>query len=311
MSKISKLTTSIRWRFLFIYLVVLIVAFLLVGVLVSHIIEDNLLSQQLSLRMRQVNDFSVSIAQPLQMQDADALYEQAVEQGRSISGRVIVVDELGIVQTDSFSALNGARLTDREVLEVLSGELDCSHGYHLLANEDGTKSWAAYYTAAIIKDAAPVGAVVFSEDIQSIVDKIDAIKLQYLAIFAAATVVILVLSIFLTNHISRPLWQLRENALQLSRGNFSARVDIRGKDELAQLGRAFNSMAARLENVDQLRSEFVSNASHELKTPLASMKILVESLLYQEGIPEEVYKDFLGDVNQEIDRLNNIIGDLL
>ena len=70
-------------------------------------------------------------------------------------------------------------------------------------------------------------------------------------------------------------------------------------------------MASQLENVDKQRSEFVSNASHELKTPLTSMKILTESILYQNDIEESVYKEFLSDINMEIDRLTHLINDLL
>jgi signal transduction histidine kinase len=63
--------------------------------------------------------------------------------------------------------------------------------------------------------------------------------------------------------------------------------------------------------MDRNRSEFVSNASHELKTPLSSMKILIESLLYQDGVDEKIYKEFLTDINKEIDRLSEIITGLL
>ncbi len=80
---------------------------------------------------------------------------------------------------------------------------------------------------------------------------------------------------------------------------------------MAALAATFNTMSERLENLDQKRSEFVSNASHELKTPLSSMKILIESLLYQDGVDEKIYKDFLSDINMEIDRLNEVISGLL
>ncbi|MFQ7281289.1 MAG: sensor histidine kinase [Christensenellales bacterium] len=70
-------------------------------------------------------------------------------------------------------------------------------------------------------------------------------------------------------------------------------------------------MSERLDNVENQRRDFISNASHELKTPLSSIKILAESLLYQENVPEEMYKEFLTDINAEIDRLNSLLTDLL
>ena len=63
--------------------------------------------------------------------------------------------------------------------------------------------------------------------------------------------------------------------------------------------------------LDESRSEFVSNVSHELKTPMTSMKVLADSLVGQEGVPEELYQEFMRDITAEIDRENRIITDLL
>ena len=63
--------------------------------------------------------------------------------------------------------------------------------------------------------------------------------------------------------------------------------------------------------LDDSRKEFVSNVSHELKTPLTSMKVLADSLLIQEDVPAELYKEFMGDLSEEIERENKIINDLL
>ena len=70
-------------------------------------------------------------------------------------------------------------------------------------------------------------------------------------------------------------------------------------------------MSERLEQLDKSRNQFVSNASHEFKTPLSTMKILIETLMYQDPVDPVMTKDFLGDVNKEIDRLNRIVSDLL
>ena len=74
---------------------------------------------------------------------------------------------------------------------------------------------------------------------------------------------------------------------------------------------AFNKMVNRMRILDESRQEFVSNVSHELKTPLTSMKVLADSLVGQQGIPEELYQEFMGDITAEIDRENKIITDLL
>ena len=70
-------------------------------------------------------------------------------------------------------------------------------------------------------------------------------------------------------------------------------------------------MLGRMRALDDSRQEFVSNVSHELKTPITSMKVLADSLLMQEDVPVELYKDFMQDIAQEIERENKIINDLL
>ena len=74
---------------------------------------------------------------------------------------------------------------------------------------------------------------------------------------------------------------------------------------------AFNKMLGRVKSLDNSRQEFVSNVSHELKTPLTSMKVLADSLVGQENVPVELYQEFMQDIAEEIDRENKIITDLL
>ena len=77
------------------------------------------------------------------------------------------------------------------------------------------------------------------------------------------------------------------------------------------MSEALNRMLERLKMLDDSREEFVSNVSHELKTPLASMKVLADSLLAQEEVPNELYREFMQDITLEIERENDIITDLL
>ena len=81
--------------------------------------------------------------------------------------------------------------------------------------------------------------------------------------------------------------------------------------ETTLISDAFNQMLGRLKKLDDSRQEFVSNVSHELKTPLTSMKVLSDSLLSQEEVPVELYREFMGDLSEEIERENKIINDLL
>ena len=81
--------------------------------------------------------------------------------------------------------------------------------------------------------------------------------------------------------------------------------------ETEEISEEFNKIVTQMRTLDESRQEFVSNVSHELKTPLTSMKVLADSLLTQEEVPNELYKEFMGDIAEEIERENKIITDLL
>ena len=304
--------TSIRWRFIIIYLSVIIVSFVTVTIVAARIVEENLVSQRVGERMKQVSNLSTSISPLLNDANAQSMYTLALEQGRELSGRVLVLNNAGIVQIDSFSKLNGKQIKTKEIVDVLSDRMDNAYGFHLIHPDgDGKDFWSVYYASALIYDSKTVGVLVFSQSIQDVVDKTTLIRERFIYIYLVACVIIIIATLLLTNHITKPIKQLRNVAVQIAKGNLHQRVKISGKNEIAELGRTFNLMSERLENVDLQRNEFVSNASHELKTPLTSMKILVESILYQENIEEKVYKEFLTDINEEIDRLTALINDLL
>ena len=81
--------------------------------------------------------------------------------------------------------------------------------------------------------------------------------------------------------------------------------------EIREIADDFNNIMDRANETDQSRAEFVSNVSHELKTPITSIKVLAESLNTQENVPLEVYQEFMQDIVSEIDRESKIIEDLL
>jgi signal transduction histidine kinase len=89
----------------------------------------------------------------------------------------------------------------------------------------------------------------------------------------------------------------------LGGGRYDYRVDVRGGDEISGLASEFNMLAERLEKTESMRQRFVSDASHELKTPLAAIKLLTDSILQNEGMDGETMREFMQDIGSEADRL--------
>ena len=127
--------------------------------------------------------------------------------------------------------------------------------------------------------------------------------------------IIVVLSVFLSWLLStilvKPLARVTKAIEDLTDGMQDDAISVPDYTETELITDAFNKMVNRMKILDESRQEFVSNVSHELKTPLTSMKALADSLVGQQGVPEELYQEFMGDITAEIDRENKIITDLL
>ena len=124
-------------------------------------------------------------------------------------------------------------------------------------------------------------------------------------------VVALVLSQLLSRALTRNMSQLLTAIRQVREGAYSHRAEIRGKDEIAQIGHEFNSLTDRLQKTENARRRFVSDASHELKTPLAGIRLLSDSILQTDNIDLETTREFVADIGSEAERLSRITEDLL
>lgn len=260
-------------------------------------------------------------ADALSGRDGEALYQALC---RFLDGqegqRALVIDLYGVVQADTLSELNGMRLERREVAEVLSGQ-ESSYGYYL-RDEEGessgrfiigglTGSMVSLYAVPIRADGALTGVLMLVATSQDAYRALADVQMKMLSWLVLVAVIVVIISIVMSRYFTRPIAELNEGIAEMTRGDFSNRVRIHGRNEFAQLAVAFNMMCERIENLDKARSQFVSNASHELKTPLSTMKILIETLMYQDPMDPGMTREFLGDINKEIDRLNSVIGDLL
>ncbi len=260
-------------------------------------------------------------AQALSARDGEALYQALVHFLDGQEGqRALAIDLYGVVQADTLSQLNGTRLERREVADVLSGAVS-SYGYYL-RDEDGSSasrfviggmngSMVCLYAVPMMQEDALVGVLMLVATSQDAYRALAEVQMKMLTWLALVAVIVVVISITMSRYFTRPIAELNEGIAEMTRGDFSNRVRVHGHNEFAQLAVAFNMMCERIENLDKARSQFVSNASHELKTPLSTMKILIETLMYQDPMDPGMTCEFLGDINKEIDRLNSVIGDLL
>ncbi len=133
-----------------------------------------------------------------------------------------------------------------------------------------------------------------------------AVNLEFIMLVA-----IFIIALFLSYFLVAPLERLSRKISAVRAGYSNDPVRAPEYLETRHIAEAFNDVLARMNELDSSREEFVSNVSHELKTPMAAMKVLADSLLSEENVPAEMYREFLEDIAGEIDRENKIISELL
>ncbi len=300
------------------YLLIICVAFLVVAASLIRLVGEYLFSQKVREEQRVTDNLALQLSGFLAEDDALGLYRAVAAASQDVT-RVMVVDLLGVVQADGYSEYNGRRLELGEVAATLSGQ-GAAYGYYR-ADEKGAgwlgraagsvRQMVGVYTAPILSANVPIGAVVYSSMAQDVYQSLTQMQRQMAIWLLLVALSVLLLSLMVSRIFTRPIEELSQGISRMTQGDLSSRVSVRGRNEFSQLAEAFNSMCERLERLDQTRNQFVSNASHELKTPLSTMKILSETLLYQEQCDLDMQKEFLSDINKEIDRLSSIINDLL
>ena len=177
-------------------------------------------------------------------------------------------------------------------------------------NYDGTAFLCRVATPVVYHNQI-VGAVyVYSYDTEQ-AGLLEAFRHNLLIISLMIALLVAGLSIVLSRMLTRQISGLLQAIRNVREGAYSHRADASGTDEIAQIAAEFNSLTDRLQTTENARRRFVSDASHELKTPLAGIRLLTDSILQTEGMDEETTKEFVTDIGREAERLSRITENLL
>ena len=139
---------------------------------------------------------------------------------------------------------------------------------------------------------------------------IQSLEVNVLQITLVLEIIVVLFSLFFANAFSRRIRRIMHSMRIIQNGNYTHKVNMGGNDELTILGNEFNDLTERLNTSEQKRRRFVSDASHELKTPLASIKLLTDSIL-QNDMDMETTREFVSDIGNEAERLNRMTAKLL
>ncbi|MBE6081283.1 HAMP domain-containing sensor histidine kinase [Acidilutibacter cellobiosedens] len=227
------------------------------------------------------------------------------EYSNEIKSRIIIVDTNNIVQADSGDTFVGEVFKHDEINSALKGMATSNiHNFKIMGR-------VMYVAVPVTVDKNVIGATLISASINSIYEEVQHIQNKIIIISIVSMLVNICISFLLMGLIFQPLDEFKRVINKASQGNLKEKINIETNDEFRDVADAFNMMILKLDQADTERKDFVANVSHELRTPLSSIKILSESLLSENEENIEIYREFLQDIDSEVDRLNNIISDLL
>jgi signal transduction histidine kinase len=219
-------------------------------------------------------------------------------------GRILIIDQDFRVIKDTYDMDRGKTIISQEVIQSFQGketsQYDRKNSYlEMTVRIQNTET----------KETLGVMLVSISTD--EIRANMKILETKGMTILSIIALLVLVFGYLLAGILMKPFQKVTRSIEDITDGYLDESISVPDYLETELITDAFNKMLTRVRTLDDSRQEFVSNVSHELKTPLASMKVLADSLNGQEGVPVELYQEFMQDITSEIDRENQIITDLL
>ncbi len=220
-------------------------------------------------------------------------------------GRVLIVDKNLRICHDTYNLSQGRTIISEEVIKSFRKEETM--------NYDEENRYIEMAIPILSQDSDKIevlGAMVISVSTDNVVLNLQYLQLVAFIVEIICAVAIIFVSVLLANLMVKPFDKLSDSIEAIQTG-YDDSLEIKDFSEFEMICDKFNALIGRMKVMDESRQEFVSNVSHELKTPLTSMKVLADSLNSMPDAPVELYQEFMEDITNEIERETSIINDLL
>lgn len=297
---------SLRFRLILLMVVIGVIP----GMIMKAVLLNSYEKRAVEVRTAEIQNQCTILCNQLSASDyskgiTSEVVEAELTQLSSIyNGRVMIIDHGYRILVDSYDMDTGKTIVSEDVIRCFQGKgtslYDAKNKYievTLPIHQAGSESVDGVMLVSVSTDT-------IAESISVMQDKADMAEF--------VIVIILLLFALLAGPLFvRPFRRITDAISAVTEGYDDNYLHENAYTETRQLSEAFNKMLGRLKVLDDSRQEFVSNVSHELKTPLTSMKVLADSLLSQKDVPAELYQEFMEDLSEEIERENKIINDLL
>lgn len=322
--KIKNLLGRIRiWRSLKVRLFIII---FLMGVIPGIIIKGGILQnyedRAVDVRISDVQNQLKIIANHLitynYLQDttSEVINAELEQISNLYSGRVLIINGNLKVVKDTYAISEGKTIISEEVIRCIKGtsiaNYDRENGFIEITTPI-VETVSAQTATENIPEGTELtrGVMLTSVSTDSIVATLDILNRKALIIEIIMLFSILAIAMALANIMIRPFDRISKAISEVREGYTNEPISVSDYLETEHIVDAFNSLLSRMKALDDSRQEFVANVSHELKTPITSVKVLADSLLVQQDVPAELYREFMVDIAAEIEREDKIINDLL
>ena len=315
-----KIFRSLKIR---IFLIIMIVG-MIPGILIHFGIMERYMDNAISVRSNEVQTQVRIIADHLltynYLHDSsnDVVNAELAQLSNLYDGRVLIIDSNLKIIKDTYGISEGKTIISEPIIRCFKGSGASNHVTEnsyieiIVPIEEKLSGDAAKnMNSASGVSSRIVGVMLTSVSMESIISSYEYLESRAFIIEILSVVILFGIAYFLSQHLLKPFEKITEAINEVKNGFTDEEIHVTEYLETEHIGDAFNQMMGRMKVLDDSRQEFVSNVSHELKTPLASMKVLADSLLAQEEVPNELYREFMTDIAAEIDRENKIITDLL
>lgn len=235
--------------------------------------------------------------------ESELIVAQLNQLSNIYDGRIMVIDGSFQIVKDTYGLDEGKTIVSEEVMQSFRGEEISKHD-----SENGYIEMTIPLTE--VKSKHIIGVLLVSVSTDGIALNQEYLESSTWIIQLASILVLLFVTVFITKLLTKPFRKMASEIVEIQDG-YKDTLNIGAYAETEAISARFNQLFGRMKVIDESREEFVSNVSHELKTPLTSMKVLADSLIVQEDAPVELYREFMNDIGNEIDRETKIINDLL
>ncbi len=231
--------------------------------------------------------------------------EAELEQMSGIyNGRIMLINSQYQITEDTYDLDTGKIIVSEDVMQCFEGE-----GTKIY---DRDNQYIEVTSPVFVPGSEQVsGVLLASVSADSVLDGLSVLGGTAWVAVGVTALLVAALAVILGSVMVRPFARITSSIEAVSEGYDTNYLHENAYTETSLLSEAFNKMLGRLKILDDSRQEFVANVSHELKTPITSMKVLADSLLVQEDAPVELYREFMADLSEEIEREDKIINDLL